>query len=171
VQPLSWRKRLSLAVGRRSDACLQNGRSRFECCRRAITGPPCPRSRAGALRDRRRLHPQRLTEWFGRHRKAAGVTTGTLHILRHTHATLALTNGVPLHVVAARLSSPDDLAGVRPPAPALERRGSRTGRSTTRLVATNLVHEALRLIECLGVRLLRGMVGVHRALGLATTEQ
>jgi integrase len=103
VQPLSWRKRLSLAVGRRSDACLQNGRSRFECCRRALTGPPCPRSRAGALRDRRRLHPQRLTEWFGRHRKAAGVTTGTLHILRHTHATLALTNGVPLHVVAARL--------------------------------------------------------------------
>lgn len=38
-----------------------------------------------------------------RQRKAAGVLTGTLHILRHTHATLALTNGVPLHVVAARL--------------------------------------------------------------------
>ena len=49
------------------------------------------------------IHPRRLTEWFGRHRKAAGVTTGTLHVLRHTHATLALTNGVPLHVVAARL--------------------------------------------------------------------
>ena len=49
------------------------------------------------------IHPQRLTEWFGRHPKAASVTTGTLHILRHTHATLALTNGVPLHVVAARL--------------------------------------------------------------------
>ena len=49
------------------------------------------------------IHPQRLTEWFGRHRKAAGVLTGPLHILRHTHATLALTNGVPLHVVAARL--------------------------------------------------------------------
>jgi integrase len=49
------------------------------------------------------IHPQRLTEWFGRHRKAAGLTTGTLHILRHTHATLALTNGVPLHVVASRL--------------------------------------------------------------------
>jgi hypothetical protein len=29
--------------------------------------------------------------------------TGTLHTTRHTHATLALTNGVPLHVVAARL--------------------------------------------------------------------
>jgi integrase len=49
------------------------------------------------------LHPQRLTEWFGRHRKAAGIPTGTLHILRHTAATLALTGGVPVHIVAARL--------------------------------------------------------------------
>ena len=49
------------------------------------------------------IHPRRLTEWFGRQRKAAGDLTGTLHVLRHTHATLALTNGVPLHVVAARL--------------------------------------------------------------------
>jgi site-specific recombinase XerD len=31
------------------------------------------------------------------------VTTGSLHVLRHTHATLALTNGVPLHVLAARI--------------------------------------------------------------------
>jgi len=49
--------------------------------------------------------PQRLTEWFSRHRKAAGLSTGSLHILRHTAATLALTATppVPLHVVAARL--------------------------------------------------------------------
>jgi integrase len=49
------------------------------------------------------VHPQRLTEWFGRHRKAAGIPTGTLHILRHTAATLALTSGIPVHIVAARL--------------------------------------------------------------------
>jgi integrase len=49
------------------------------------------------------VHPQRLTEWFGKHRKAAGIPTGTLHVLRHTAATLALTNGVPVHIVAARL--------------------------------------------------------------------
>jgi integrase len=49
------------------------------------------------------IHPQRLTEWFGKQRKASGLSSGTLHVLRHTHATLALTNGVPLHVVAARL--------------------------------------------------------------------
>ena len=49
------------------------------------------------------IHPKRLTEWFGKHRKAAGIPTGTLHILRHTAATLALTEGVPVHIVAARL--------------------------------------------------------------------
>jgi integrase len=49
------------------------------------------------------IHPQRLTEWFRKHRKAAGIPTGTLHTLRHTAATLALTAGVPVHIVAARL--------------------------------------------------------------------
>jgi hypothetical protein len=49
------------------------------------------------------VHPQRLTEWFRRHRKAAGIPAGTLHVLRHTAATLALTSGVPVHIVAARL--------------------------------------------------------------------
>jgi integrase len=51
----------------------------------------------------RPIHPQRLTERFGKLRKAAGLPTGTLHILRHTAATLALTEGVPVHIVAARL--------------------------------------------------------------------
>jgi integrase len=49
------------------------------------------------------IHPQRLTAWFGNHRKAGGLPTGTLHTLRHTAATLALTEGVPVHIVAARL--------------------------------------------------------------------
>jgi integrase len=49
------------------------------------------------------IYPQRLSEWFSAHRKAARVPTGTLHTLRHTAATLALTSGVPVHIVAARL--------------------------------------------------------------------
>ncbi len=49
------------------------------------------------------FYPQRLSEWFGQHRKAAGIPVGTLHTLRHTAATLALTSGVPVHIVAARL--------------------------------------------------------------------
>ncbi len=53
----------------------------------------------------RPIHPQRLTQWFSQHRKAAGIGSGSLHVLRHTSATLALTTTppVPLHVVAGRL--------------------------------------------------------------------
>ena len=47
--------------------------------------------------------PRGLTRVFHRHRKAAKIPTGTLHTLRHTAATLALTAGVPVHIVAARL--------------------------------------------------------------------
>lgn len=49
------------------------------------------------------IHPSRLTKWFARHREAAGIPSGTLHKLRHTAATLALTAGVPVHIVAPRL--------------------------------------------------------------------
>jgi integrase len=44
-----------------------------------------------------------LTGWFAKHRKSADIPTGSLHTLRHTAATLALTSGVPVHIVAARL--------------------------------------------------------------------
>jgi hypothetical protein len=49
------------------------------------------------------IGPDRLTDGFRSRRKAASIPTGTLHTLRHTAATLALTAGVPLHIVAARL--------------------------------------------------------------------
>jgi integrase len=49
------------------------------------------------------IHPRRLSEWFSKHRKAAGIPTGSLHILRHTCATLMLTGGTPVHIAAARL--------------------------------------------------------------------
>ena len=49
------------------------------------------------------IHPQRLTAQFAEHRAAAGIRAGTLHVLRHTAATLALTSGVPVHIVASRL--------------------------------------------------------------------
>jgi integrase len=49
------------------------------------------------------IPPQRLSRTFVAHREAAGIPAGTLHVLRHTAATLMLVNGVPVHVVAARL--------------------------------------------------------------------
>jgi integrase len=60
------------------------------------------------------IYPKVLTNKFGAARKAAGIPTGTLHILRHTHATLALTATppVPLHIVAGRLGDdPTTLLG------------------------------------------------------------
>jgi integrase len=51
------------------------------------------------------IHPQRLTEWFGEQRRAAGIPTGTLHVLRHTHATVLLTAGVPAERAAAVLAA------------------------------------------------------------------
>lgn len=46
--------------------------------------------------------PQGLSAVFKRRRKAARLATGSFHVLRHTAATLALTSGVRLQVVAAR---------------------------------------------------------------------
>jgi integrase len=53
----------------------------------------------------RPIHPQRVTEWFRKHREAAGLPSDSLHVLRHTHITLALTATppVPLHIVAGRV--------------------------------------------------------------------
>jgi integrase len=44
-----------------------------------------------------------LTEAFSRHVAASKLPKIRLHDLRHTHTTIALTSGVPLHVVAARI--------------------------------------------------------------------
>lgn len=49
------------------------------------------------------IRPEWLTREFPKLRKAAKIPLGSLHVMRHTAATLALTAGVPVHVVAARL--------------------------------------------------------------------
>jgi integrase len=49
------------------------------------------------------IRPERVSRTFVERRKRAGIPTGTLHVLRHTAATIMLTEGVPVHVAAARL--------------------------------------------------------------------
>jgi integrase len=51
----------------------------------------------------RPLRPDSTSTAFLQHRKAAKIPVGSMHVLRHTAATIALTENVPLHVVAARL--------------------------------------------------------------------
>jgi integrase len=63
----------------------------------------------------RPIQPKWLTARFSTFRTAAGIPTGSLHVLRHTAATLALTADppVPLHIVASRLGDdPTILLGV-----------------------------------------------------------
>lgn len=51
----------------------------------------------------RPIYPGDLTARFRKLRKASGLPSGSLHVLRHTAATLMLLEGIPLNVVAARL--------------------------------------------------------------------
>jgi integrase len=50
----------------------------------------------------RPIRPTKLGEKFVELRKAAGIPVGSLHTTRHTHIMIALTEGVPVHVAAAR---------------------------------------------------------------------
>ena len=71
----------------------------------------------------------RLSEWFTRHRKAAGIQTGTLHTLRHTAATLALTAGYGSYRRGEAGGQPDDGPGhVRASLAAVGRTGGRADR-------------------------------------------
>jgi integrase len=65
------------------------------------------------------LYPESVSAWFVSRRKAAGVPVGSMRVLRHSHATIALTEGVPLHVVSGRLGDDpktvlDTYAGLLP---------------------------------------------------------
>jgi len=71
---------------------------------RAVAGPIyCEQDLVFCNEIGQPISPHLITERFKRHRNAAGIPTGTAHTLRHRMATSALTEGVPLHIVAARL--------------------------------------------------------------------
>jgi integrase len=103
--PKSWRSERTIALDAETVEALRRHRE-LQTLERDLAGP--------AYEDHdlvfcdeigRPVYPTRLGERFVKARKAAGIPTGTLHILRHTSATLALTAipPVPLHVVAGRL--------------------------------------------------------------------
>jgi integrase len=61
----------------------------------------------------RPIYPSRVTETFREIAKTAGLPMIRLHDLRHTWATLALTNGIPVHVVSAALGHADPALTLR----------------------------------------------------------
>jgi integrase len=56
-----------------------------------------------ALENGSPVHPDRFSDWFQEHVKAAELPRIRLHDLRHTHATLALQAGVHAKVISERL--------------------------------------------------------------------
>ncbi|MCW2496579.1 tyrosine-type recombinase/integrase [Jatrophihabitans sp.] len=51
--------------------------------------------------------PNYVTKLFGKRQTSAGLARLTVHELRHTHATILLRAGVPVHIVAKRLGHKD----------------------------------------------------------------
>ena len=51
----------------------------------------------------RPIHPQRFSNWFEQHTRAAGLPRIRLHDVRPSYATAALAAGVPAKVVSERL--------------------------------------------------------------------
>jgi hypothetical protein len=87
----------------RADA-PRRGRSRVTRRCSSATSPPAPTTTTSSFCNElgQPVLPDCLSALFRAHRTAAGISTGSLHVLRHTAATLALTSGVPVHIVAAR---------------------------------------------------------------------
>jgi integrase len=53
--------------------------------------------------DGRAIHPQRFSNWFEQHTRAAGLPRIRLHDVRHSYASAALAAGIPAKVVSERL--------------------------------------------------------------------
>jgi integrase len=49
------------------------------------------------------VHPERFSDWFRQHVRAAGLPRIRLHDVRHSYASAALAAGVPAKVVSERL--------------------------------------------------------------------
>ena len=49
------------------------------------------------------FHPERFSDWFRQHLRAAGLPRIRLHDVRHSYATAALAAGIPAKVVSERL--------------------------------------------------------------------
>jgi integrase len=102
-QPKTNRGRRSIALDPRTVAALRAWRT-AQVAERLAWGPSWTDSGLVFTReDGSLIHPHRLSTWFSRLVKAAGLPPIRFHDLRHTHASLALAAGVSTKVVSERL--------------------------------------------------------------------
>jgi integrase len=101
--PKTARSRRTVALDADTVAALRAHRE-AQLLERAFLGEGyVDRDLVFAREDGTPIYPARLSEAFGRHVADVRLPRIRLHDLRHTHATHALTSGVPVHVVAARI--------------------------------------------------------------------
>jgi integrase len=87
--PKSERSRRTIALDPETVDALREHRD-AQVLERALAGPAyIDRDLVFADELGGPIHPRALTERFARYRKAAGIPTGTLHVLRHSAAELA----------------------------------------------------------------------------------
>ena len=71
---------------------------------RAVVGPGWQDSGLVFTRpDGVPLHPDLISDWFGRLAREAGLPTIRLHDVRHSYASAALAAGIPAKIVSERL--------------------------------------------------------------------
>jgi integrase len=102
-EPKTAKGRRSLALDPATVAALREHRTR-QVEQRLAVGPRWQDSGlVFTWPDGRAIHPQRFSNWFEQHTRAAGLPRIRLHDVRHSYATAALAAGVPAKVVSERL--------------------------------------------------------------------
>ena len=102
-EPKTAKGRRSLALDRATVAALREHRTR-QVEQRLEVGPGWHDSGLVFIwPDGRAIHPQRFSNWFEQHTRAAGLPRIRLHDVRHSYATAALAAGIPAKVVSERL--------------------------------------------------------------------
>jgi integrase len=102
-EPKTARGRRSLALDPVTVAALRAHRARQAEEKLAVGGRYRDSELVFTGPDGTAVHPERLSDWFRQHVRAAGLPRIRLHDVRHSYATAALAAGVPAKVVSERL--------------------------------------------------------------------
>lgn len=101
-EPKSRGSRRTVAIPQVTTLVLRGRRERFQAehADRAVASPP---DQVCALPDGRWMKPDALSRAFQRLARQCGIEGARFHDLRHTHASLLLGAGTPMHVVQSRM--------------------------------------------------------------------
>ena len=102
-EPKTAKGRRSLALDPVTVAALRAHRARQAEEKLAVGGRYRDSELVFTRPDGIAVHPERFSDWFRQHVRAAGLPRIRLHDVRHSYATAALAAGIPAKVVSERL--------------------------------------------------------------------